>query len=542
MNLVKASIMLLLQGEMVMAVAHVIPETETGTAGGQQWYSAIQKAAQQAVSSIFTTTLYPIEYPAQGDFLYVFQNVNQVFNQGTFDYISANVTPGTIAGTANLSASGGFPNAYVQIISKIAYSLSNADSATVNAAQRNAQAQAQTIVSDYQTTFGQITPTQLSAAQAAVGQFAVQTLQDYVISYVLGYLWSGQQQSSKPPLTYKQMASARNLSQLLPLMPASGNQVVSDVSLYLNMLQAANTILSNQQLGSWILAQLNGNTSTPTTANGGMSTINPNTGAILPSLQVAYGMGSASVASIQNDLNNKSRTIVIGMQTSSASGDQLNVSIQGQAGFSVGSLLRFTTSVGGSYDMSKMQGTSTNASISINYAGYSIVPMAPLAWQQATNQGWEFDDPIAQAVANGQQDITGFKFVAPVNNYNFGPFANGGNFGRLSSLLIANYPTITITYSNANFQQFKQAWQETATGNLTLFGFISLGSFSQGVYGSSYQQGADNSTFTVTFTASPQVISVSQLLQQAFVIGGAVVNPGAGAPTQPHLVEMLAKH
>jgi hypothetical protein len=175
--------------------------------------------------------------------------------------------------------------------------------------------------------------------------------------------------------------------------------------------------------------------------------------------------------------------------------------------------------------MSKVQGTSTDASVTITYAGYSIVPMEPAAWQQATNVGFYYPDVIAQAVANGSQDVTGFKFLNP-SPYNLGSVASGGNFGVLTNLLIANYPTITITYQNADFSSFEQAWSEKVSGDLTLFGFIKLGSFAQGAYGSSYAQSSDNSTFTVSFSASPQVTSVPQLQQTAYVIGGAVENPG----------------
>jgi hypothetical protein len=501
------------------------PVLETVSApAGQEFYSALQTAAEQALAGIFNQTIYPIQYPAQGDFLWNFQNGNQVFNQGTFDYISANVAPGTTGGTAQISASGGFPNAYIQLISKLAYALSNADLNAVNAALRNATAQAQTIVTDYQTTFGQITPAQMALAQNAVGNFAVQTFQDYVIAYVLGYLWSGQQAAGKPPLTYTQMANSRNLRALLPSMPASGTTVVADVSNYLSLLQPVNAIQSNQQLGSWIIAQLNLNTSQPSTSNGGMSTVNPVNGQILPP-QVGYNLGSASIASITNDLNNTGRTIVISMQTEAASGNQLSVSVQGQAKVTVGSWLKFTTSVGASYDMSQAAGTSSSASVKITYAGYSLVPVNTLAWQQATNQGWYYGDPIAQAVTNGTKDVTGFKFVAPTG-LNLQAITNGGNFGQLTALLIANYPTISITYTNANYSQFEEHWSESVSGNLSLFGFISLGSFSQGAYGSSYRSGADNSTFTVTFSASPQVVGLPTLMQQAYVIGGAVNNPG----------------
>ncbi len=64
-------------------------------------------------------------------------------------------------------------------------------------------------------------------------------------------------------------------------------------------------------------------------------------------------------------------------------------------------------------------------------------------------------------------------------------------------------------------------------GNLTLFGFIKLGSFSQGAYGSSVEKSSDSSSFTVTFTPSPELVAQPQALKKAFVIAGAVANPGA---------------
>ena len=109
--------------------------------------------------------------------------------------------------------------------------------------------------------------------------------------------------------------------------------------------------------------------------------------------------------------------------------------------------------------------------------------------------------------------------------YNLDSISQGGDFGILNNVLIANYPDVTITYKKADFNSFKQNWSSVTTGNLTLFGFIKLGSVSAGVYGSSYKQGADNSTFSVTFSASPNVTSVPILQRTAYVIAGAVNNP-----------------
>lgn len=483
---------------------------------GKQFYSALQSKAMSAVKDIFKSDIYPIQYPSQGDFMWNYQNTNQIFNQGTFKYISANISPGDIAGTAKLSDEGGFPNAYVQVINAISYTLSKANQDKLNKAQSSASSQAQTIVTDYQNTFGMITEQQMKDVN-------VKTKYDYVISYVLGSQWSGR--GTSHPLKYTEMQEARNLRRLLPDMPASGDQVVTDVSAYLNLMKPVLTLQDLMQNGSWMIFQLKNNTAYPDGGNGGMKTFEPNTGAISQNDQVGYSINT-SLAAITNDLQNTGRSISLGMSTSQTSGGSLNVHIEGQAGFNIGSWLRFSVGSSTEYDMSQVNGTSTDCSVNMTWAGYSMVPMSPTAWQQATNEGWYYADVIAQAIKNGNNDVDGFKFEGTPPPYNMGAFKNGGNFGILTNLLIANYPTIEITYRNANFSSFKQSWNEKVSGNLKLFGFIKLGSFSQGTYSSSYKQGSDNSTFTVKFSASPEIISVPQNQKTAYVIGGAVANPG----------------
>lgn len=492
---------------------------------GYQFYSALQAKAMAAVKDILKSPLHSLEFPAQGDFKWNWQNLNQDFNKGTYDYISALVRPGTEPGTAALSSPGSFANSYDQVLHDIAYTLSSADQATVTRAQSNASTQGQTIVSDFQTTFGPITDADIQQAQQSLGRWQVQNKLDYIINYVAGDQWSG----ATPPLTYQQMSQARDLRELLPKAPMSADQVITDIGVYLNLMEPANVLLSNRQNGSWTLQQLLTNTEKPTAGNGGIEVFDPNNGQRLPGFWNGYQI-AASVAAITNDLQS-SRSIDLSMTTSQASGGQISVSIDGQAGFSVGSWLLFDTNLGGHYDMSKVEGTSTNCSVSMSFKGYSLIPIAATAWQQANNIGWFNSEPIRQAVANwdaGTQkakDATGFTFVTQPP-FTMGSFDQGGNFGLMTSLLISNYPTITIVYRNANFSEFREHWNQHVSGNLTLFGFIKLGSFSQGAYGSSYAQGADNSTFTVSFSASPEVVSVPQNMKTAYAIGCAVNNPG----------------
>jgi hypothetical protein len=486
----------------------------TTPTGGEQFYSALQEQAMAAVQDTFKSTLYPVHYPSQGDFKWNWQNGNQVFNDATYQYINALAAPGQVPNTVALSAGGGFANAYVAVLNAMVYSLSSGDQAKLTQAQSNASVQAQTIISDYQNLYGTITPAQMTAA-------GVSTKQDYVISYVMGSQWSG----ATPPLSYSAMASARNLKTLLPKAPASSDQVITDVVAYLNLMQPVNGLSDQLQNGAWTLSQLKNNAMNPSVSNGGIQTFDPNSGSVLPGYNDGWGI-SDSIAAINNDLQNTGRTISIAMSTSQSSGNELNVNVQGQAGFSIGSWLEFSTEASGGYDMSKTAGTSTDCSVSITYAGYSMVPAAPAAWQQATNVGFYYADPISQAAVNQGQDVTGFKFL---NNppYQLGPVSSGGNFGLLTNLLISNYPTISITYTHADYQTFAQNWNEKVSGNLTLFGFIKLGSFSQGAYGSSFSKGSDDSTFTVTFSASPEVTGVPQNMKTAYVVGAAVANPGS---------------
>jgi hypothetical protein len=362
----------------------------------------------------------------------------------------------------------------------------------------------------------------------------VQTPVDYVISYMMGSVWSG----ATPPLSWSVMKSARNLGSLLPNMPPSGEPVLGTVQVYLNILGPAIAFGDELNLGSWILGQLQANTSAPTAANGGMQTVNPNTGVLLP-FQVGYAINSA-ISSIQNDLQNTSRNFSIDMSISQASQSSFSVSVGGSGGITLGEVISFSLGGRFDYNMNTFAGTSATATVSMKYIGFTMVPTAPTAWQQATDIGWFYGAPIAEAWANWQSGTkpTGFNFVSDPTPI-LGP--NGSGLAQITNLLISNFPTITITYTNADYQRFQEAWSEQASGNIRLFGFLDVGSFSQGVYSSTVTSNGSNSSFSVTFTPSPQILTVPALQQTAYVIGGTFDYPALDQPgvvrTLLHLVQ-----
>ncbi len=491
----------------------------------QDFYAILAQQANAAILPIYNTQITPIQYPSQGDFNWSWENTtNQVFNNGTFNYVSAGVSPSATQGAVKLSPAGGFANTYVRLLSSLVFTLSSSDQTALNTALQNASSQQASVVSTYEGIFGQITPVQIAKAHTVVP--AVQTSFDYVVSYILGSVWSG----ATPPLTWAAMKGARSLEGLMQNMPASGETVLGTVQVFLNVMGSAIGLQDELNLGSWIRNQLNTNTSTPSATNGGMQTVDPNTGAILP-FQVAYGI-SSGITSIQNDLNNTSRNFQVSMDITQAAQSQLNVSSAEEAGFSfdIGECLTFSGTESGSFNLNTFTGTSSTATLAMNFSGFTMVPIAASAWQQATDLGWYFGAPIAEAWKNWNSGTkpTGFNFVSdptPILG------SDGKGLGQISNLLISQYPTVTITYSNADFSSFRQAWQENVSGNLTLFGFIPVGSVSEGVYSSTAQSNGSNSSFTLTFTPSQQVLSVPPLQQTAYVIGGSFDYPATDSPT-----------
>jgi hypothetical protein len=157
--------------------------------------------------------------------------------------------------------------------------------------------------------------------------------------------------------------------------------------------------------GAQVLSDLLQATTQPTTANGGMLTIDPVTGVVSSSCQVGYAVNSP-LASISDTLQ--------------AAKPVLKVQVPAAPGYTA----------------------------TISYPGYQLVAVQPGAWQQDIGTGWYDTDPLAQAYRNGQQGITGYRFTgAPA--YNLGPLASGGNFGRLAALLISNQPKVKLNAVSA---------------------------------------------------------------------------------------------
>lgn len=148
--------------------------------------------------------------------------------------------------------------------------------------------------------------------------------------------------------------------------------------------------------GSQVLDSLRRAVSQPTGENGGMQTVDPDTGE-RSGYQVGYVIGR-SLAALSNTLE--------------SGRPELPVQVTGLNG----------------------------ETVSYCYRGCQLVPVEPAGWQQATGRGWHDPDPLAEAFSasrDGQPRAAGYQFTG-TPAYNLGPLAAGGDFGRLAGLLICD--------------------------------------------------------------------------------------------------------
>ena len=487
------------------------------TSQSESFFSELLEQAIDQLGSQLSAEFYPLQRPAQGDFPWRHtRGGDGLQNLETQNFVSGLITPGQVTETAQLMAPGSFTNSYVQLLSNLTYQLNNEDRAKLQAAADNAELEGETVVTNYQNNFGPITEEQLQEA-------AVATRLDYIIGFIMGQQWSGR----NPPLTYREMLEAPRLRDLLPRMPASGNQAVTDVINYLSLQQEVVDLQSQEQQGNYVLRSLRNNAQFPNAGRGGIQTFDPTNGAVSDGFNVSYEV-SPTTQMINNELMDPDRVITVGLTTSESTQDTVSVNVGVRGSIAAANpYLRFQTNGGVNYDMARSQGTSTQATVSFRYEGFSVVSVQPRAWQITTNEGFYYGNPISQAVQNQGRDVSGFHFIS-APSFDLETIGNGGTFGHIEQILISNPPTVEITYTNANFSQFQSVFDQGVSGNLTLFGIINLGNFSQGSHRGTLRKGSDNSTFTVSFGPSPEVTSVPLNQQTAHVIGIGVRNPGAG--------------
>lgn len=405
-----------------------------------QWSKQLKREIQ---NNILGASLYPLVDPNHNTFVYSYLNNNLQFNQKTYNYISARVFPSPVKGCVQLSIANSFLNSYKQIMTSIKYQLNGSDKLFLQKHFELQKQQATTIVKKFEIIFDSITPKQLITANKDLKSYkiTIQNKLDYILIYHLSHLWSSSKKRKKKPLPFSQMVHAKSLESLIPNMPASAAPLLSDIFLYFDYYRRLLTLENNLRYNSNTLSSALKNTRLPNNSNGGLETFDPISGEVY-SFSSAYTLGN-SVAGITNALNDTMRTIQI----------YINIPLdkkRKEENLAFNPISKKTTAPFKSENILK---------IKIEYKGYTFIPVSPLSYienkqvsnnntDQPNSWGWYFDEAINQSIRNKGCKKTGYCFLFPPP-YNLGNLEEGGNFGRITGLLIANLPTVTI-YLNQN--------------------------------------------------------------------------------------------
>ncbi len=479
-------------------------------ASATAFFHALQvQANDQVGNQIGQSTLQAIQAGDAGDFPWFYENGNGDFNASTYDFINRVVVPGE-AGTPTLSNKS-FSAAYDDTLASISYELSRNDKAKLNKAILDNATVTNSLVQLYEQNVERISSDDMKRDK-------VKQKIDYVVN-VISLDWSG---FNRDPQKFDRfnfnIADVKSITKSLPFAPASGHPVIGAFSRWLQPMQASLPLVDATQRYTAAL-------------NSMMSAIeNPEPGVNAIVVGDKHGVTrdlpgyviSSSITSIKNDLESKSRKIRVGMQLTDYSANSASMSINGGASVSVPlDFLTFRASSGASYNSSSFSSQSSAMDISISYEGYAYVPIAPMPYNRTTNEGWYDPSPIDEA-ANYSEDRSGYRFALDPGE-KFGP---NGSFGRLSGVLISNYPTISITYNHADYESIQKSFSTQNSFSIDLFGIIPLGGADQSSYNGSVSRGSEAGSVTITFSASDDVNGDNPIDQRATLIGGVVDYPG----------------
>jgi hypothetical protein len=489
------------------------------------YIAQLREQAASLLESTIGANLVPVQY--NGDLNWLWTTGAGDMNQLTYNYVSGAATPtGASDGTVQVQEGGSFPNFFQQLVNAITWEFGAADNATLQQSKTASAAQEAALLQAYVGVFGAPTPAQIATAQKV--NPLISTALDYVVNYMAGYLWAGIP-TGQPALSLYAMQTAPNLRTLLQYAPASAQSILQSLTAYLNALGPGAALQDKLSLGSYTLQQLKNNLLAPSAANGAILLSNP------PTTSYYLGFSSNKTPSqILQELSNTSQSVTLSFSASQSSQGGYDVAFSGGAGINwSGALLGISAGTSFKGDVASQQGSGSSFSITMTFPGVTVIPFAPTAWQQTSggSTGWFYEAAIHQALLNSQAGgaaDSGFTFK---NGVPAGITLGEDGMGYLQALVVSGYPTVTVNFTQGNFQQFS-SWLETHSQfSVSLFGFIPLGSASVDTYTAKASQSSSETGFSLTLTppapgSQGQLISapdqtVPVLAAQVFRLGAS---------------------
>lgn len=508
-------------------------ETANRTQEWSLYYSALKAQLMQKLGSVYGAVL-PFATTEVVNWFWGEPNPQgggELYNSGTYDFLNTRVamTPeGALqpqGGALSLDMASAYRN--------ITFGYSAADRQTFVSNTNNTAAQAGLLVSTYQGLYGTITAAQLAAAQAKTPPNFIRTPLDYIVDYMVRYVWAGKP-SQNPDGTYSlglDPYHTADLSSQLPWLPSSGAPVLSALAAYIAAAQPI-APLRNQLVSAMLpISALISAVSTPAVATGGVPLVNPidgSTGRV--GLGWSFKTATADlVSSLGLGGTAGGGDIKLSFTATYEDDHSLQVSVGGGGGGTIPVLDFLGISVGGkaSYDYNSYVGQGESLTIEVDYPGVTVWEFGPQRFDGATT-GWYDSTVIQQAVNNGPLQADGSAATTGYALATTSPYdwtSTTGTFGVLNGLVISQQPKVTIKYTTSQASDFHSKVSQSANLGISLFG-IELFSANESTTTTTNEQSSTNGSFSVTIAPPPQ--QATGLMSTAWVVGGFVLWPGQG--------------
>ncbi|MGE0077405.1 MAG: hypothetical protein AB7S48_06070 [Bacteroidales bacterium] len=447
---------------------------------------SLKEQANAILSSVLgSTPLQSFSIGQLGNIPYYWKNPSNFnFNSKTYKWISRNLK----ANANPLQQDEDFVNYYIDALSKVNFSLSQADTQKLNKAKDNATNQQLALLTVWEEAFGGFPEGKGQKIDNICTEIATK--------------WAD------PPTTLTKIKNAVNPNAVLNNIPASGETVAPIFFNWLNAIGDSVSLQNNVTMNNAYLAKALAAAQSPDGDNGGLTLDN---NLIAPSFQVA-----TPVNDILNGLKNTSTQIQISMNVSRYSDNEYQVSVNGSTGFRIPIMDFFTLGIGAktNYFSSNIAQSSNQTTIKMTFTGITLMNFGPDSFSESILKNWYWMKPITDAIKNADSDVSGFKF-SPKPQIDF---SKNGPFGFLMGVAISNYPNVEITVKSSNYQEMVTTFEQEASVKLSFLG-IPLGKGSESTYSKSVKTDASSSTIVITLNPPADMVAGASVDSVGWVIG-----------------------
>jgi hypothetical protein len=399
--------------------------------------SALLVPERGLLGAVTAPVLQPFAAGALGNFPYYWENPSTLqFNALTYRWINANLR----AGAMPVQLDQTFTGYFIAALGSVSYQLSQSDQTRLSAARQAAVNEQAAVLTAWRTFAGSIPAA--TNTQAPIDS----------IVWTVAATWA------RPPTTLEAMQAASDLPALLNATPAGGAPVVSAVGAYLDVFEGAITLINDVTLNTGLVQEALQAVQSPSTSNGGLLTD-------LGNLQPAYTVNTP-LSTILAGLSDDSRSIPVALSVRRTGADQYSIAIGGRGTLDAtgAELLSVVAGDAGESLLTQLAIGAEPVAVDMIFSGVTVVSYGPAPFDQTTGANWFWISPIAEAIANGTSDVSGFSF-SPQPQIDF---STSGPFGFLTGVAISRMPLVTITATGANYEPVRQFLAAGATGAVSV--------------------------------------------------------------------------